>query len=82
VTFLTPQGAVVEEGAGASCAVIFPSKVLDPEPFAAGEVLHTDGWQPISELPGIELARVGELQADAAQAPNTILDTTGRLTPP
>jgi hypothetical protein len=80
VTFLTPQGSVVGEGEGGRCAVIFPSKVLDPEPFAAGQVLHGESWQPISELAGIELTRVGELQADAAQGPNTILDTEGELT--
>jgi hypothetical protein len=81
VTFLTPDGAVVEEeGGGAKCAVIFPSRVLDPEPFAAGQVLQRDRWQPISELPAVELARVGELQAEAARTPNTTLDLAGRLT--
>ena len=81
VTFLTQDGAVVEEDEGGKCAVIFPSRVLDPEPFAAGEVLDRSRWVPISSLPGIQLAQVGELQVEAANAPNTVLDTAGRLTP-
>lgn len=80
VTRLTAQAEEVAEGEGGTCAVIFPSEVLDSEPFAAGQVLRRDGWRPITSLDGIELARVGELQADAAQAPNTTLDTAGRLT--
>jgi hypothetical protein len=70
----------VEEGDGGVCAVIFPSKALDPEPFAAGQVLLRGAWLPITSLKGVELARVAELQADAAQAPNTTLDTAGELT--
>lgn len=81
VTFLTDDGRQVEEGEGGKCAVIFPSRVLDTEPFAAGELLRGGRWLPLSELPGIELARVAELQAEAARAPNTSLDPTGRLGP-
>jgi len=79
VTFLDQRGNEVAEDDGI-CAVVFPSKVLDPEPFAAGQVLRDGRWVPISSLGGVELERIGELQADAAQAPNTILDTTGKLT--
>jgi hypothetical protein len=81
VTFLTPEAEVVEAGEGGKCAVIFPSRVLDPEPIAAGQVLEHRLWTPISTLQGIQLARVAELQVDAARAPNTLLDTTGKLTP-
>ena len=80
VTFLTPEGAVVGENEGGKCAVIFPSRALDPEPFAAGEVLAKSRWVPISSLPAISLPQVAELQVEAARAPNTALDTAGRLT--
>jgi hypothetical protein len=80
VTYLTPKGAVVDDADSGKCAVVFPSRVLDPEPFAAGQVLDHSRWVPISSLPGIQLAQVAELQVDAAKAPNTVLDTTGKLT--
>jgi hypothetical protein len=79
VTFLSPQAEVVDEGEHGKCAVIFPSRVLDPEPIAAGEVLQQGRWLPISSMQGIELARVAELQVDAARAPNTVLNTAGQL---
>jgi hypothetical protein len=80
VTYLTEQAEEVGEGEGGICAVIFPSEVLDTEPFAAGQVLRKGKWLPITSLESIELTRVGELQAQAAQEANTILDTAGRLT--
>jgi hypothetical protein len=79
VTFLDEAAREVEEAEG-MCAVVFPSRVLDTEPFAAGQVIKGRRWVPITSLRGVELSRIGELQADAAQAPNTILDTTGKLT--
>ena len=82
VTYLTPTGEEVERpGGGALCAVIFPSKALDPEPFAAGQVLRKKLWFPISELEGMELSRLAELQVLAAGSPNTKLDVQGVLTP-
>ena len=79
VTFLTDQGEEVGEEEGGRCAVVFPSRVLDPEPFAAGQVFKAGRWLPISSLQGVELVRVAELQAEAAKAPNTIVDATGKL---
>ena len=79
VTFLDENAQEVEEDSG-MCAVVFPSRVLDQEPFAAGQVVKGRRWVPISSLRGVELTRIAELQAQAAQAPNTILDTTGKLT--
>jgi hypothetical protein len=81
VTFLSSDGLEVGGESGGLCAVIFPSEALDPEPVAAGQVLRKRIWVPISELEGIELTRVAELQALAAEAPNTTLDTGGSLTP-
>jgi hypothetical protein len=81
VTYLSREGEEVGEGGGGLCAVIFPSEALDPEPFAAGQVHEKRLWFPISELEGVELTRVAELQAQAAEGPNTTLDRQGVLAP-
>ena len=81
VTFLTETGREVEEGQGGLCAVVFPARALDPEPFAAGQVLRRDTWVPIADLEGVELSRVAELQTLAAGSPNTTLDVQGALGP-
>jgi hypothetical protein len=78
VTYLDEAGNEVGAGEGL-CAVVFPAEALDPEPFAAGQVLRGKRWTPISELDQVELARVGELQVLAAGAPNTTLDVRGVL---
>ena len=67
-----------EEG---SCAVVFPSEVLDAEPIAAGQILNGKRWDPLSSLEGVDLTRVAELQVAAAAAPNAELDTAGQLSP-
>jgi hypothetical protein len=79
VTYLTKTGEEVGEGEGGLCAVIFPSQALDPEPFAAGQVLDGKLWFPISELDQMELSRLAELQVLAAGSPNTTLDVRGVL---
>jgi hypothetical protein len=79
VTYLTETGEEVGAGEGGLCSVIFPSQALDPEPFAAGQVLKGKFWSPISGLEGIELSTVAELQVLAAGSPNTSLDAQGEL---
>ena len=80
VTHLNATAEVVPaDDPAALCAVIFPSRVLDQEPFAAGELLRDGTWLPISRLPGVELTRVAELQVEAAEAPNAALDEGGTL---
>ena len=59
---------------------MFPSRALDPEPFAAGQVLIGSRWQPISLLEGVSTVRVAELQARAAgSGVNASLAASGRL---
>jgi hypothetical protein len=80
VTHLDAEGNQADGGAnGGLCAVIFPSKVLDAEPFAAGQVLRGGDWTPISSLDRVQLNRVAELQVLAAGHPNTTLDSEGAL---
>ena len=81
VTFLDDEGNEVGPGEGGSCAVIFPAKVLDAEPFAAGQVRPGHRWIPVSSLEGVQLTRVAELQVLAAGSPNTTLDVQGVLSP-
>ena len=78
VTFLDADAEEVDEQVG-DCAVVFPSRVLDSEPVAAGQILEGREWKPLSTIEGIELARVAELQVAAAEAPNAALDGTGQL---
>jgi len=78
VTFLDADAEEVDEPDG-DCAVVFPSRVLDSEPVAAGQILDGRRWKPISTIEGIDLSRVGELQVAAAEAPNAALDATGQL---
>jgi hypothetical protein len=79
VEFLNGDAERVGPGQLGLCAVVFPSRALDPEPFAAGQVLRGDRWVPISTLPGVDLNRVAELQVIAAGSPNTTLDVRGEL---
>lgn len=79
ITYLSEDAEEVDSAQLGLCAVIFPAQALDPEPVAAGEVLKAGSWTPISELQGVELTRVGELQVTAAGAPNTRLADTGEL---
>ena len=81
VTFLTDEAEQVGKGEGGACAVIFPSQALDPEPFAAGQILDGGRWKSLSDLEGVELPRIAELQAEAAAGQNTTIQTTGRLSP-
>lgn len=81
VVFLDREATETSEQEGGSCAVIFPSQVLDAEPVAAGQILDGGRWDPISSLEGVELTRVAELQVTAAGEPNATLDTSGRLSP-
>jgi len=79
VEFLNADAQPVAQGQIGLCTVVFPARALDPEPFAAGQVLQGRRWTPISELPGVDLNRVAELQVTAANSPNTTLDERGEL---
>lgn len=71
--------AGLDESESGECAVVFGALALDQEPFAAGQILRDGEWEPLSELADVDLVRVGELQAEAAAAPNATLLPDGRL---
>ena len=79
VTRLELAGGELTESESGSCAVIFGAVELDREPVAAGQLRQGDTWTPFTLLPGVEEARVAELQAAAAAAPNATIDTAGLL---
>ena len=82
VTFLDLAANELAGGEGGHCSVVFPSRALDSEPFAAGQVLIGSQWQPISLLEGVSTVRVAELQARAAGGGvNASLAESGRLVP-
>ena len=61
------------------CAVIFPARLLDPEPIAAAMVLKGDRWVPVAGLRGVTLTELGELQAAALDAANGTLAREGHV---
>ena len=63
------------------CAVIFPARLLDPEPIAAAMVLQGDRWVPVAGLRGVTLTELGELQAAALDAANGTLAREGLVEP-
>ena len=78
ITRLDPESLVT--GADESdCAVIFPARLLDPEPIAAALTLPGERWIPVAQLPGVELTELGDLQASALQATNGALLRDGLL---
>ena len=61
-----------------------PDFPADPCERAPRYVRHLAPYQPgkpISELAGVELTRLAELQVQAAGDPNTTLDDRGELAP-
>jgi hypothetical protein len=64
-----------------SCAIVFPALRLDREPAFAAAVLVGERWQPLSERPGIDEARVGELQREAIESANANLFPNGSVHP-
>jgi hypothetical protein len=70
------------EGERGLCVVTFPALTLDREPVAAGQILRDDRWTPISQLDGVELTRLAELQAEAAAGSNATLSREGVLAAP
>ena len=64
------------------CAVIFPSRTLDPEPNYAGAALLGGSWTSLSSVGGFDELTLAELQAAALANSNTVLDAEGRLSQP
>src|SRR5688500_3906031 len=78
ITRLDPESLVTGDEES-DCAVIFPARLLDPEPIAAALVLPGERWIPVAQMPGVELSELGELQAAALDATNGALLKRGEI---
>ena len=78
ITRLDPESLVTGEG---DCTVIFPARLLDPEPIAAAMVQRDGRWIPVAELDGVTLPELGELQSGALDAANGSLLRDGQVEP-
>jgi hypothetical protein len=78
ITRLDPESLVTGNGES-DCAVVFPARLLDPEPIAAALVLARERWVPVAQLPGVELTELGDLQAAALDATNGALLKEGEI---
>ena len=78
ITRLDPESLMTGEG---DCTVVFPARLLDPEPIAAAMVLREGRWIPVAQLRGVTLPELGELQASALEATNGVLVEEGLIEP-
>ena len=80
VTRLEEDGSEASDPESGSCAVIFASSTLDPEPGASGQLLTEGGrWTPLAFRKGFDELRLTELQSDAQQLANADLQTDGTI---
>ena len=61
------------------CVVIFPARLLDPEPIAAALVFQRERWKPVAQLRRVTLPELGDLQAEALETTNGALLREGRI---
>lgn len=78
VLYLDRAGNEARRG---GCAVVFPSATLDPEPFVAIKVYRGGRWRPLSQAGDVSEVRLSELQAEAVEGANVMLDPDGSLSP-
>jgi hypothetical protein len=79
VGYMPKQGArsLASNPDEGKCAVVFAASQLDPEAFAAGEILTREGWIPLSGL--LEPANLAALQSAALGGANASLTADGKL---
>jgi hypothetical protein len=69
--------AVPPAAPGASCAVVFASSALDPEPVSAAQIVSSGDWTPLSRFS--DFSRLAELQAGAQSAYNARVTPSGTI---
>jgi hypothetical protein len=74
-----PDGHVSAEPADGACVVVFPRSELDPEAFAAGQVLAADRWATLDTL--LPPEAVARLQSEAIGGANARPAPGGQLLP-
>ena len=78
ITRIDPESLATGEDES-DCVVIFPARLLDPEPIAAALVLQDTRWKPVAQLRGVTLPELGDLQAEALDATNGALLRDGLI---
>ena len=78
ITRLDPESLATGDDES-ECTVIFPARLLDPEPIAAALVLQNERWVPVAQLAGVRLPDLGDLQAEALDANNGALLRDGLI---
>jgi hypothetical protein len=78
ITRLDTESLATGESAG-DCTVIFPARLLDPEPIAAAMVQRNGRWIPVAQVSGVTLSELGELQSGALDVANGTLLREGRV---
>jgi hypothetical protein len=78
ITRLDAEGLPADAG---DCGVVFPARLLDPEPIAAAMVLRRGKWMPLAQVPGVTLDELADLQADAIDEANAVMTDDGTLQP-
>lgn len=70
VGYLTPgpDASVSDDPEAGECVVVFARASLDPEPFAAGQILEEDGWRPLIQVS--DQNTVARLQSEAFDGAN------------
>jgi hypothetical protein len=79
-TRLGPDGSLTE-GEEGDCVMIFAATSLDPEAAFAAQVYDGKRWKALADSPGVNLERLGELQAGALRSANASLTAEGTIEP-
>ena len=76
---LSPDGGseLAPSEPGASCAVVFASSALDPEPVSAAQIVKRGFWTPLSRF--TDFNRLAALQAEAQSAYNAQITPEGSI---
>jgi|GEM_PF-3176036 len=78
VTYVDGAGDPSPRG---SCAVVFASPSLDPEPFVAARAYRAGRWVSLRAFAGLTDLRLAELQSAAREDANAVLRSDGTLAP-
>jgi hypothetical protein len=75
VGYLTPgaDASVSSSAADGKCTIVFARNQIDPEPLAAGQILHEGAWTPLIGVLDVNvIARLQSEAFDGANAKPTI----------
>lgn len=79
VGYLTPaaDASISSDPDAGECTVVFARNQLDPEPFAAGQILEDGAWRPLAQV--VEVNTVARLQSEAFDGANAEPTSDGKI---